>query len=463
MVKDHSDRQETHGLLFTISNKGSLYAPSHRQDNTYHGLCYTSRGALAETTNSISQCLKPGVDCSLFVDDLQNCYWSSELLLIFRIATDLLNCYWSSELLLIFRIATDLLNCYWSSELLLIFWIATDLQNCYWSSELLLIFRIATDLQNCYWSSELLLIFWIATDLQNCYWSSELLLIFWIATDLQNCYWSSELLLIFRIATDRPIWVSLNVSCSSVCINVNNGKLKTVLDSLRQRQYVYLPEKMTPFRSTAFSGQKSLIPVVEETKHLRVIFERRLSFVSHLKYVKTNGLKALNGRFDRKFMFHLYGSKLDNGCIVYRSVRRSYLQMLDHVHDQGRRLCLGLELLLWRVYTLMHMNLVWVLDVQSYLCSNLPRPSHFLNIPHMMRCLITNVWSCLMQGQMPSVPLGFAFSGVFLSCFQHWIFRHFENTFIFCVTTLVHHTTMGEQILHVSSLFLVPASAPRLV
>ena len=29
-----------------------LYAPSHRQDNTYHGLCYTSRGALAGTRNS---------------------------------------------------------------------------------------------------------------------------------------------------------------------------------------------------------------------------------------------------------------------------------------------------------------------------------------------------------------------------------------------------------------------------
>ena len=27
-----------------------LYAPSHRQDNTYHGLCYTSRGALAGTS-----------------------------------------------------------------------------------------------------------------------------------------------------------------------------------------------------------------------------------------------------------------------------------------------------------------------------------------------------------------------------------------------------------------------------
>ena len=29
-----------------------LYAPSHIQDSTYHGLCYTSRGALAGTRNS---------------------------------------------------------------------------------------------------------------------------------------------------------------------------------------------------------------------------------------------------------------------------------------------------------------------------------------------------------------------------------------------------------------------------
>ena len=29
-----------------------LYAPSHRQDNTYHSLCYTSSGTLAQTRNS---------------------------------------------------------------------------------------------------------------------------------------------------------------------------------------------------------------------------------------------------------------------------------------------------------------------------------------------------------------------------------------------------------------------------
>ena len=57
MVKDHSDSEKgnplpPHRLLFPINNKGSLYAPSHKQDSTYLGLCYTSRGALAGTRNS---------------------------------------------------------------------------------------------------------------------------------------------------------------------------------------------------------------------------------------------------------------------------------------------------------------------------------------------------------------------------------------------------------------------------
>ena len=57
MVKDHSDSEKgnplpPHGLLFLISSKVLLYASSHRQDNTYHGLCYTCRGALAVAINS---------------------------------------------------------------------------------------------------------------------------------------------------------------------------------------------------------------------------------------------------------------------------------------------------------------------------------------------------------------------------------------------------------------------------
>ena len=55
MVKDNSDSEKgnplpPHRLLLTP--RVLLYPPSHKQDNTYHGLCYTSRGALAGMRNS---------------------------------------------------------------------------------------------------------------------------------------------------------------------------------------------------------------------------------------------------------------------------------------------------------------------------------------------------------------------------------------------------------------------------
>ena len=40
------------GYSFRLTARVLLYAPSHRQDSTYHGLCYTSRGALSGTRNS---------------------------------------------------------------------------------------------------------------------------------------------------------------------------------------------------------------------------------------------------------------------------------------------------------------------------------------------------------------------------------------------------------------------------
>ena len=40
------------GYSYRLTARVLLYVPSHRQDNTYHSLCYTSRGALAGTRNS---------------------------------------------------------------------------------------------------------------------------------------------------------------------------------------------------------------------------------------------------------------------------------------------------------------------------------------------------------------------------------------------------------------------------
>ena len=49
-------RKETHcchiGYSFHLTARFFLYALSDRQDSTYRGLCYTSRGALAGTRNS---------------------------------------------------------------------------------------------------------------------------------------------------------------------------------------------------------------------------------------------------------------------------------------------------------------------------------------------------------------------------------------------------------------------------
>ena len=54
MVKDHSDSKKgnlmpaLYKLLFSISSQGSFLCTTP-QGSTYHGLCYTSQGALAVT------------------------------------------------------------------------------------------------------------------------------------------------------------------------------------------------------------------------------------------------------------------------------------------------------------------------------------------------------------------------------------------------------------------------------
>ena len=50
------------GYVFRLTTRVILYAPSHRQDNTYHGFCYTSRGALLE--REIAQWVQPMKDRS---------------------------------------------------------------------------------------------------------------------------------------------------------------------------------------------------------------------------------------------------------------------------------------------------------------------------------------------------------------------------------------------------------------
>ena len=96
------------------------------------------------------------------------------------------------------------------------------------------------------------------------------------------------------------------------------------------------------------------IPVVKEHKFLGLIFDNKLNFIPHIKYLKAKCKKALNilkvvshydWGADRKVLLRQYRalvrSKLDYGSIVYGSSRASYIKCLDPIHNQGLRLCLG--------------------------------------------------------------------------------------------------------------------------
>ena len=96
------------------------------------------------------------------------------------------------------------------------------------------------------------------------------------------------------------------------------------------------------------------IPVSDEAKFLGLTFDKKLSFIPHIKNLKSKCLKALNllkvlsstdWGADRSVLLHLYRSlirsKLDYGSVVYGSARKSYLHVLDTIHNQGLRLALG--------------------------------------------------------------------------------------------------------------------------
>ena len=120
----------------------------------------------------------------------------------------------------------------------------------------------------------------------------------------------------------------------SVCVHFHNKRS-------------HLPEP-----ELTLNGKK--ISVMRETKFLGVTFDQKLTFIPHMKALKTRCLKALDiikvvsnqdWGADKSVLLNLYRSlirsKLDYGCIVYGSARPSYLKMLNTIHHQGLRLALG--------------------------------------------------------------------------------------------------------------------------
>lgn len=101
-----------------------------------------------------------------------------------------------------------------------------------------------------------------------------------------------------------------------------------------------------------FYGRR--ISCVEETRFLGLIFDARLTWVPHLRYIKATCLKAINllrvlahtsWGADRQTLLMLHRSlilpKLEYGCEIYSSASDARLRMLDSVHHAGVRLATG--------------------------------------------------------------------------------------------------------------------------
>ena len=96
------------------------------------------------------------------------------------------------------------------------------------------------------------------------------------------------------------------------------------------------------------------IPVVEQYEFFGVIFNKKLSFIPHINYLKAKCLKALqllrvvahmDWGADKSILLKSYKSlvrsKLDCASFIYGSARKSYLRRLDSIHHLGLRIAIG--------------------------------------------------------------------------------------------------------------------------
>ena len=100
--------------------------------------------------------------------------------------------------------------------------------------------------------------------------------------------------------------------------------------------------------------ERTEIPVVNGYKFLGLVFDKKLTFIPHLKYLRSSCNKRLQllrviahteWGVDRRTLLKLYRSlirsKLDYGSSIYQSARKTYLKILNPICHGGLRLVLG--------------------------------------------------------------------------------------------------------------------------
>ena len=124
--------------------------------------------------------------------------------------------------------------------------------------------------------------------------------------------------------------------------------------STSKTQIVHFCQKTKCVKQPHLTLYGKKIEVKNQAKFLGVIFDKKLTFLPHLKDLKTRCMKALNAfkilcnpewGGDSTTLLNLYKSlilsKLDYACQIYGSARPSYLKMLNPIQNQGLRLATG--------------------------------------------------------------------------------------------------------------------------
>ncbi|GFO13721.1 RNA-directed DNA polymerase from mobile element jockey [Plakobranchus ocellatus] len=145
----------------------------------------------------------------------------------------------------------------------------------------------------------------------------------------------------------------LSAPSNCVLITFKSGSPRTVSDSRSKTTCVHF-HRQRIYTEPALHLDGQPIPVNGEAKFLGVVFDSKLNFSSHVKYLKKKCLKALNllrvvghtdWGADRATLLKLYRtlvrSKLDYGSVIYGSAKKHVLRALDPIHHQGLCIALG--------------------------------------------------------------------------------------------------------------------------
>ena len=124
--------------------------------------------------------------------------------------------------------------------------------------------------------------------------------------------------------------------------------------STSKTQVVHFCKRNKCIKTPELTLYKQKIPVKNEAKFLGVIFDKKLTFLPHIKDLKLKCQNALNAfkilcspewGGDTNTLLQLYNSlirsKLDYACQIYGSAKPSYLKMLNPIQNQGLRLATG--------------------------------------------------------------------------------------------------------------------------